>query len=411
MRSFSMKCTVFAVLFFSVLTDVFAGGPVHGAKAAGMGTAFAGLADDPSAILYNPAGLTQVEGTAVYGGISVVSLSTEYEDPSGRTEKTGSQLFFPPHLFLSTDLDRKNLRLGLGLYSPFGTGGRSWSNTSLNRYASTGNLIGTLSVNPTAAWLVAPGFSVAAGADYMRASIKMERMMDQSAAGAGDAESKMEADGHGWGYNFGFLLSPSSDLNIGFAYRSRVRVDYEGDITITNIAPALQSLFGGAAYSTGIRTTTKFPDIYSLGVAVKPSDRLVLDVDIELVRWSSFDSIYLDLDREVAAALTDGLALLDWKDSWQIKAGADYKIDESFSVRGGYAYIPSPVPDSTLEPGNPDADQHNISIGMGYKTGATTIDLFYNYTVFEKRTVSNLFTTGTYSNTAHYIGVSTDYRF
>src|SRR5574341_455405 len=322
MRSFSMKCTVFAVLFFSVLTDVFAGGPVHGAKAAGMGTAFAGLADDPSAILYNPAGLTQVEGTAVYGGISVVSLST--------------------------DLDRKNLRLGLGLYSPFGTGGRSWSNTSLNRYASTGNLIGTLSVNPTAAWLVAPGFSVAAGADYMRASIKMERMMDQSAAGAGDAESKMEADGHGWGYNFGFLLSPSSDLNIGFAYRSRVRVDYEGDITITNIAPALQSLFGGAAYSTGIRTTTKFPDIYSLGVAVKPSDRLVLDVDIELVRWSSFDSIYLDLDREVAAALTDGLALLDWKDSWQIKAGADYKIDESFSVRGGYAYIPSLVRDSTL---------------------------------------------------------------
>jgi hypothetical protein len=45
-------------LFSSILFPVaaFAGGPVHGAKAAGMGTAFIGLADDPSAILFNPAG-------------------------------------------------------------------------------------------------------------------------------------------------------------------------------------------------------------------------------------------------------------------------------------------------------------------------------------------------------------------
>jgi len=37
--------------------------PEAGAKAMGMGFAFTAQADDPSAIYFNPAGLTQLQGT------------------------------------------------------------------------------------------------------------------------------------------------------------------------------------------------------------------------------------------------------------------------------------------------------------------------------------------------------------
>ncbi len=44
----------------------------QGAKAMGMGGTFAGQADDPSAIYYNPAGITQIDGTQVQVGATII---------------------------------------------------------------------------------------------------------------------------------------------------------------------------------------------------------------------------------------------------------------------------------------------------------------------------------------------------
>jgi long-chain fatty acid transport protein len=397
---------------FFAYTDIsFAGGPVHGAKAAGMGTAFVGVSDDPSANLYNPAGLTQTTGTDLYFGATGINIETTYESPAGQTEKSDPHIFYSPHVFLTSDLVHQDFRMGIGLYTPFGIGGRSWSPTGTNRYASTRSMTATYSVNPNFAWRVLPGLSVAVGADYMYADIEMERMVNQSAVGASDAASSMKADGHGWGYNIGLLISPSPILNIGLAYRSGIRVDYEGDLTIGNIAPALQPVFGSSAYTTGARTAAKFPEIYSLGVGLKLSDKLVVDSDVELVRWSSFKKMELDIINEVpAAGLVDTSIPMNWKDSWQFKLGLDYKIDGHFSIRTGYAWVPTAVPDETLEPGNPDANQHNFSIGTGYSKSSLTLDLFYNIGIFEKRTVNNAFTSGSYENRMYYVGISIGYK-
>jgi len=66
----------------------FAGGPVHGVKAAGLGTTFVGIADDPSTILYNPAGLGNLTGSQVYFGLVVLSPSTSITALDGETEDT-----------------------------------------------------------------------------------------------------------------------------------------------------------------------------------------------------------------------------------------------------------------------------------------------------------------------------------
>ncbi len=407
----SGRCLALIVLlplFSSILFPVaaFAGGPVHGARAAGMGTAFVGLADDPSAILFNPAGLTQLKGTQVYGGLTAIRPSTTYRNDAGASESTKPQTFFPPHLYFSTDSAGKDIVFGMGLYSPFGIGGRKWDETGLTRYQSVESSIATVTLNPTVAWRASDVLSLAAGIDYLRANMKMKRMMDQSLFGALDAASTIEADGDGWGYNFGALIRAGEELRIGAAYRSGVKVDYRGDLAIEGIAPALQPVFGGPSYRTGITTRNRFPDIWSLGAAYSATPKLLLAADVELVRWSSFKRMDLNIGLEAPPALVDSSAPLDWKDSWQLKIGAEYTVSEALALRAGYAFINTQVPDQTLEPGNPDADQHNISIGFGYRDSPFTLDGFYNVSLYRDRSVRNGILSGTYENVAHFFGVS-----
>jgi long-subunit fatty acid transport protein len=96
-----------------------AGGPVHGAKAAGMGTAFVGIADDPSTILHNPAGLGNLSGFQVYGGITVLSPETSFTSPADETEHTEREYYFPPNFYMSWNPDSSELVFGLGIFSPF----------------------------------------------------------------------------------------------------------------------------------------------------------------------------------------------------------------------------------------------------------------------------------------------------
>ena len=138
-----------------------------------------------------------------------------------------------------------------------------------------------------------------------------------------------------------------------------------------------------------------------------PSDRQswTVSLDLEWFGRSSFDSSALEIVNEVpAAGLTDSTTPLDWKDAWLIKVGAEYRITERISLRGGYAYVQSPVPDQTLDPSNPDSDQHNFSVGLGYRINNYTLDFFYIAGFLEDREVQNSILSGKYKNSVHYFG-------
>jgi long-chain fatty acid transport protein len=409
-----MIWSLIAILGISLLFQKasFAGAPVHGAKAAGMGTAFVGVADDPSAIMHNPAGLTQLKGTNMYGGGTVVLPSTEYTSPTGQSEETDFKVFLPPHFYISSDFNMEDIVLGLGIFSPFGIGGRYWSEDGLTRYISTESTITTLSVNPTLAWQVTPKLSIGLGAYYLHSFNTAEKMLNQSMFGATDGKFSLNADGGGWGYNLGILFAPLEKLHFGFAFRSKVSVDQKGDAEIENIAPALQPIFGGSHFKTDVETSVTLPEIVSFGIAYKPTTVLTLAFDVEWVRWSRFNQQIIDFTNEVpAAGFSDILVDLDWNDQWLIKFGLEYYLNERFALRAGYAFVETPVPEHTLSPANPDGDGHNFSIGFGYKTGKWIVDAFYTVEIFQDRDVNNDILSGEYKNIAHFIGFSIGNKF
>src|SRR2546422_9971493 len=70
-----------AVLLLHGSGQAWAGGvsfTEHGAAASGKGNAFAREANDPSALFYNPAGVTQIPGTPLLIGTPLVKLGSTF---------------------------------------------------------------------------------------------------------------------------------------------------------------------------------------------------------------------------------------------------------------------------------------------------------------------------------------------
>src|SRR5439155_303331 len=94
--------------------------PDQDAFVIGRGMAFVATADNPSAIYYNPAGITQLSGSNVRGGIYGIYLDPSYQPfaPATGTFDNKDLYHAIPKFYLTHTLENGPLSYGLGLYSP-----------------------------------------------------------------------------------------------------------------------------------------------------------------------------------------------------------------------------------------------------------------------------------------------------
>ena len=131
--------------------------PDQDAFATARGEAFVATADNPSAIYYNPAGITQLEGNDLRGGLYGIYLDSSFSPPSsapnhGHTYDNQDNLAAVPQIFYTytpTNLPIP-LSFGLGVYAPFG-GKTSWpQDTGFRAVALNGSLT-YVTINPVVA--------------------------------------------------------------------------------------------------------------------------------------------------------------------------------------------------------------------------------------------------------------------
>jgi long-chain fatty acid transport protein len=140
--SLSVLIVAGTIAIFCALSPAYAQTPRlqgQGAAAAGMGNAFVAQADDPSALHYNPAGMTQLHGFQNMFGAALIGGVTTFTGPTGATvtgDRNASVAWPPPgHIYLTANLKDLGMRAfgdltaGVGLASPFG---------SLTRYPNDG---------------------------------------------------------------------------------------------------------------------------------------------------------------------------------------------------------------------------------------------------------------------------------
>ena len=97
--------TVVSVLFLS--TSAFgAGFALYEGSARGnvLGAGLTASADDPSAVFYNPAGITQLKGKQVMVGFTAITPMITVETPGGVESDFTRNWFFPPHAYYTQQI-------------------------------------------------------------------------------------------------------------------------------------------------------------------------------------------------------------------------------------------------------------------------------------------------------------------
>jgi long-chain fatty acid transport protein len=374
--------------------------PEQSASAMGMSSAFVGQADDASAVWYNPAGMTQLDGTRISGGLVAIYPTFTHENTDGTTD-VGERKWHYPILLYATHKLNDSISLGFGVNNPFGLS-TNWSPTSETSQVATLSDIKTTDFNPNIAVKVNDRFSVAAGVDFVQLDATLHNIKNIGIL----VDSRLSGAGNGWGGNVAALYKVSDSVSTGLSYRSRVHIKVDGTAELLGVMNAPAS------------TRITLPDLAQWGVSYKASDKLTLNADLGYTWWSTYDKIVISSNNANFDQVTSDK---EWKNVWNVRVGGQYKLSDTWKLRAGLQYDQNPVPDAHFETRVPDSDRYGVSVGTGYTVGNLTVDLAYLYLYFSNRNIADSTAddattntnslNGTYKADVHVVAVNVGYKF
>jgi len=169
-------------------------------------------------------------------------------------------------------------------------------------------------------------------------------------------------------YNLGLMYQHSDTIRIGLTYRSQTKEKYQGDMKV--LYP------NGELWTTDANMEYKHPDQLQGGIRYKPHDKLMFEMDMVWTQWSIMENQVLSLKDPLEVHILPGNEIIDssqmtfnhprhWIDTIQKRFGMEWYAKKWLTLRLGYFYDPSPVPDETMDFQWPDADKKIYSLGMG----------------------------------------------
>jgi len=353
--------------------------------ATARGEAFVATADNPSAIYYNPAGITQLEGGNLRAGIYGIYLDPSYRPPpgapnGGNTYHIENKLAAVPQSFYTYTPEGLPLSVGLGIYSPFGLGVRWPQDTGFRSVATKGRLT-YITLNPVVAWEPVPGFSIAGGAmaNYVNMNLEQGLLGTES-----PFANFFRFKGDGWsvGYNLGLLWKPHEKVAIGAALRGAATVTIDGQTEFEQqpIMPPTER---------SAQADFKFPLGIVAGISYRPTPEWNLEIDAEYTDWSSFKTITIHQASPPPFPVQQDIPFtLNWKGSWIYEFGVTRYLENGWHVSAGYVFNENSVPDAYYTPLAADLDRHFFSVGTGVKGWRFDFDLAYQFGYGPTRTVT-----------------------
>jgi long-chain fatty acid transport protein len=432
MRKYITAIVIFSLVFFGLSSLSHGAGFLiyeHGAAAMAMGGAFVALADNPTAVFHNPAGIAFLEGTQISLGTTLITSNSSLELTNlATTVETKKQWFYPSTFYITHKINER-ITAGFGFFNPYGLGTK-WDedypqNTNFPlRFISTKDDMKTFFFNPVIAVKLDESFSVAVGVTYVYATLEVDRVniIDLTPYGAGryEAPINMKGNGDAFGLNASALYR-GENFSLGFNWRGGFDLDFEGDLLLdnSNIPAMFQP---NVPTEADVTTALSMPHILGFGAAFNLTPSLIFTADFHYILWSAFDQFVIVVDNPDPAEDETETFDENWKDSYVIRAGLQYMVNENFALRAGFLYDKTPQPVESMDPLLPDANRIAFTGGFGYKSGNFVIDVAYQFEPFKDRESTNRGVVldpgtganlglGTYSTTAHLIGVSIGFIF
>ena len=387
-----------------------------GPRAVAMGGAFVGLADDFSAVFWNPAGLAHIKQKyiAFYGFDIIPSMTYKLETPDPRigADAKAVKKHYLGGLAGYYQPVGDNLVLGLAAYSPSGLG-IEWDGADLARISGPPGLpnpdiewkskIFVITISPTLAYQVTEQVMLGFALNINYGSFDMSRYAGYEEVDNPyypilgpesfifDLEQQtIEMTGWGFGATFGILVKPSDMFSLGLTLRTPSKIGFSGDVGISNIG-VLEPVVGTPIPATsGAEADVTWPMWIAGGIAFSPNEQFTLTFDVQWTQWSKLEEVKLTLSDPVWNLILDEedqKLAFRWKDKAQIRFGAEYWISPKFALRAGYYNDPGPAPDETRNILLPITDFNSIAGGFGYNIDGVTIDFAVEYLMGKEKTV------------------------
>jgi len=357
----------------------------------GMGSAYAiGSAgiDDASTVYFNPAGMSRLSGTHLNGGLQVVYSQVEFKgsgqyNPNNLALGPGGPLITPvagdsisgkgkdntdllagvPSGYISHQYSDK-VWFGLGVNAPFGLE-TEYDDDWVGRYNAIKSQLYTYNFNPSMAFKVTDHATIGVGVSAMYADGKLTNAEDlgllqalggntAAVPGAFDGKTTLTGDDWGYGYNFGLLLEPTENTRFGFHYRSKIELTLDGSAKVK--APGFYS-------KQDAKLDVTLPDSLSVSAYHAFNSNWAMMADFTWTQWSRIDSLDVKL--------ADGSQrdnTWEYDDSSRFAVGAEYRHDQTWTLRSGIALDQTPVPNDHLRsPRVPDEERIWLSFGATYR--------------------------------------------
>jgi len=351
---------------------------------------------DASANYYNPALLTDLKKAQFILGATDFRTRGEFSkfsatDASGQPLSGGNGGNMGDHNRLGAGVTpilsfgmplTDRTAVGVALEVPFGLT-TTYNGDSVLRYQAQYTSIMVNNINPNFAYRVSDDFSIGIGANFAKINAKLSNQIDYGAVcyqelgpitcnGLGlspqshDGFFQVEGDDWAYGWNAGMAWHHSG-TTIGLSYRSRLFFNLSGTAIYKNVPTVFAP--SGAFQDTGVQAKVNLPDTIDLSATQVLGPAWTLSGTLRYVRWNSLNSIMIDYANPNQPSST---LVFDYKNVWFAAIGADYRLNENWTLHGGIAYDESPVESHSVQangvvnyrdPRLPDANRRWLSAG------------------------------------------------
>ena len=403
-----LPAVIFAALLFVTQFGFSAGFALYEGSA--RGNALGGLtgqADDPAALFYNPAGITNLEGLHFMGGVTLIAPFADVAtinafDGTIKESKYESNVFTPPHLYYTQQLSEK-LWWGLAVFSRFGLGSEFKSDWP-GRYNSSDANIETLSVNPNIAWKVNDKLSLALGVSAMWIDVELVQSIDATrffgapynnpSTSALDATQTISGDSYGYGFNVAAHYKVNQKWSVGLTYNSRVEQDIDDGVARFQkpATPVPDTFFVDANVAAD---PIDLPEMVFLGANYQVRDDLAIGFGAIYTGWSSLDQLVFNYETPIIVVPGFNVVVdrvvrpLNWKDVWRYNVGIEHKVRENFNFMWGFILDDSPLRNETVSYLLPANDRFLVDTGIRCKLSNWVLDASFQYLTIRSRDIDS----------------------
>jgi long-chain fatty acid transport protein len=177
-------------------------------------------------------------------------------------------------------------------------------------------------------------------------------------------DGRLSLDDNTWGLgaNLGLLYEVSPGTRFGITYNSPVDLKFNATTQWDGLAPALRAVLGTRGLlDADVDLGVTVPQGVNASFYHEIDPRWAILGSVGWQQWSKFGRVDVGIDSNNPVSVTSAL---NYKDTWHVAGGAQYKLSDPWLVNAGIAYDSGFQDNDNVAPALPANAAWRFGVGM-----------------------------------------------